>query len=176
VVLIPLSRFLFCFFLVMTATSVSALDVSEPQDDYAALYNCQDERLSVSFYCHPEWNIQSEMNSLLLVINPSPYITMTISRSPEPVFLLTELTDPLLVHIGDYAEGFQIAETEFAGRPAREVVGVSRSDAQTGLLDYFVNYQGILYHVQFAVTPKTVWSDARELILKVRDSFRFIYR
>lgn len=168
---------IFCFgiFLIVMAgaTTVRAVD-SVGDDRYLELHECQDEVLAVRFYCHPEWDLNSEPNSLLLVVSREPYVTLTISRSQESVFLLTELTDPALRHIGGYADDFLVSDVVFAGRPAREVVGVSESDPQTGFLDYYVNYKGLLYHVQFSVKPKAVWPQVEDLILKVRDSLTFM--
>lgn len=167
----------FCFgvFLIVAAFAKTVWAVDSLGDhQYLGLHECRDEALGIGLYCHPDWDLSSEPNSLLLVVSREPYVTLTISRSQEPVFLLTELTDPALRHIGGYAEDFLVSDVVFAGRPAREVIGVSEFDPQTGFLDYYVNYKGLLYHVQFAVKPKAVWPQVEDLILKVRDSLTFM--
>jgi len=147
---------------------------SQEQVQIISLHECQDENFNIKFLCHPNWEIQTDEDVLLVIISEAPYVTMTIARSQTPIALLDQLGEPLLKEIGGYSDGFSKNRVQLGGKEAIEVRGISEKHSDALLLDYYVLHQPYLYSVLFSFDPQSSWPSFETLVKKIRDSFLFV--
>ncbi len=135
---------------------------------------CRDSRLGIRLLCNPDWGLQTEKETMLIIVSSDPAVTITIAQSKSPVIFPEQLTRDALSEMGQYAEGFIVENVTFAKERAICVEGFSREYPEIRLLDYYVVHDFKLYSVLFSVNPKERWPDYRPLIDKIIDSFEFV--
>ena len=135
---------------------------------------CRDGRLGVKFLCDPDWELQTEEETMLIVISSDPAVTVTVARSKAPVVFVEQLTKESLKQMGQYADGFMTENVQFAKQKAVKVEGFAEAYPEIRLLDYYVVNDFKLFSVLFSVNPKEKWADYRPLIEKVVESFEFL--
>ena len=138
------------------------------------LHECTDDRMAVKFLCNPDWKLETKENTLFIIIEETPSVTLTIARSDSPVIFLKQLTKPVLQEMGQYEKDFQTQDVKLNNSDALMVSGYSKDHPDLRLLDYYLIHDVQLYSILFAVAPKERWDDYEELIKKIVGSIEFL--
>ena len=138
------------------------------------LLTCKDEELGVRLLCNPDWELQTDKETILIIISSDPAVTLTIARQKTPLISVEQLSNTLLTELGQYEEGFDTERIHLAGQEAIKVKGFYKSYPQIRLLDYYLIHNSSLYMVLFSVNPKEKWDDYKFLIKRITESLSFL--
>lgn len=152
-----------------TAYSIDSTDTSKED-----LLTCKDEELGVRLLCNPDWELQTDKETILIIISSDPAVTLTIARQKTPLISVEQLSNTLLTELGQYEEGFDTERIHLAGQEAIKVKGFYKSYPQIRLLDYYLIHNSSLYMVLFSVNPKEKWDDYKFLIKRITESLSFL--
>ena len=168
------------FALAQAATEQTAANAAIPaspstvsSSSIVSLNECTDSKLKVHFSCNPDWELQTEHNTMLIIIFQKPLVTMTVGKSDTHVLFVEQLTKDNLQEMGQYAEGFTIEKGTLAGENAVRVSGFPKDHPEVKFLDYYILHDLHLYSVLFSVSPKERWNDYGALFNKILQSFAF---
>ncbi|MCA9401698.1 MAG: hypothetical protein KC713_08730 [Candidatus Omnitrophica bacterium] len=131
------------------------------------LLPCEDPGLDLIFYCNPRWEIQTEDNLVFAVILKEPNITMTITRSTDPINSLDYLTDNILQDLGSYATGYRKEIMQLDIGEAVHVWGLHQKYRELYLEDYYFVKDDQLYSVLFSVNPAEQMGQYKPLLDKI---------
>ncbi len=137
-------------------------------------HSCFDERLGVRFACNRHWELQSEDGVILLIIDHSPDVTLTIAKSDRYVSRLDALTPEVLAELGQYREGFRSQKVSLANATGVQVEGEARGLPGMKLYDHYLFHRGKFYSILFSVDPADQWPKYRTVIEKILGSLEFI--
>ncbi len=161
--------------LALSLDAASAREESQEQVKTIELYECEDAKLGIRFYCDPDWELETDEGVIFVVMTREPLATLTVAASDSPVLFDQQVNRPVIKEIGQYADGFTVERgVSFAGKDAVLAKGVAGDRPDTRLHDFYVLHDLRLYTVMFAVRPKEQWEQVRPLMEKIVESFRFV--
>ena len=138
------------------------------------LHECKDAKLKIQFLCYPDWELQTEKDTVLIIVSKDPLVTITIAKSDDAPISLRQLTPRALKEMGQYADGFETQNVVINGQGGVEVKGRSLTHPKARFLDYYIVRHGELYSLLFSVEPHERWRDYEPLLIKIKDSVRFL--
>ena len=158
----------------LTVCPAALADESTVAAGTIELHKCTDAKLEVELLCHPDWELQTEEDMVLMIVSQKPLVTVTIAKSQGKGISLRRLTPGVLQEMGQYAEGFETHNVLIDGQRAIEVKGHSLAHPTARFLDYYIVRRGQLYSVLFSVDPQERWPDYEPLLLEIKGSVHFL--
>lgn len=152
---------------------IPSLIKAEESQKIINLNQCEDKALGFKIYCNPDWELQTEKGSILIIIESSIdlSVTATITRTEDPNLTLQDINPLYLKATEQYQSSMS---TAFEKLPRYEAVHVQSSalkNPETQLSDYYIIRRPFLYAVLFSVTPKEKFNDYQVLFYKMIDNF-----
>ena len=138
------------------------------------LHECQDERIGIKFFCHPDWELETQEDVLFIIINQEPAVTLTIAKSDDEIMFMEQLTNEVLQTMGQYGVGFTTQMLKISGQEAIQVDGYSEEYPEIRVRDYYLTYNMKLYSILFSVNPRDKWMDYQELFEQIIKSVQII--
>ena len=145
----------------------------EVKEQVIQLNQCHDKTLRVRFLCNPDWELEEDKETILIIISQNPAVTLTITRIKTEAVFLEELTPEILQEMGQYADGFSSSKTEISGQEALVVDGHYDSDENVRMRDYYILHKKKLYGILFSVNPPSSFLDYEVLLDKIIRNFEF---
>jgi len=136
--------------------------------------DCVDRDLGIRFHCNPNWTIQSNPDSLTVIMSASPEVLFTIEKTNFRIGFLSQINELSLESMQRYAKGFGIEHNTIANRETLKVKAFSKKNPEVRLSEYYLIHNLNLYRISFSVKPKDEWDNYKFLIKNIIESFDFI--
>ncbi len=169
-------KYLFLIWILLTVIGVSSslVNAQEVQKKSIGLNECTDKTLGIKIYCNPDWALETDKGTVLMIIESKPdlSVTATLTKIEEPNLRLNDLTSVYLKATDQYQDEMNIFPTHLTNYEALHVQALALKNADNQLSDYYIVQPPFFYGVLFSVTPKEKFNDYKTLFDKMIDSFR----
>lgn len=153
--------------------NVFAEEVSQGQ--VYQLHKCLDKGLEVVFLCDPEWSLEMDKETIFIVMEEEPAVTMTVARQMSSLKTQHQLSNDMLESLGGYEVGYERESVVVDGAEAVKVEGFSKGYPDIRLRDYYLVKDGFVYSILFAVDPASKSFEFSELFDSIMSSFHFTF-
>ena len=167
-------RTLVCFAIFLLLVCPRAFSDDKKFSKSIDLHECSEKKLGLKFLCNPDWIIETDKDSILIVISDEPAVTMTLAQAKSPVIFFEQLNDEALTGMGQYENGFTRKQISIGGEKAWQVKGFSKGYPEIQLLDFYFIHDFKLYSVLFSVDPKQDFDNYEELFTRMAQSITFL--